>query len=155
MRRSFFFVVAVRLDRVMLPQSVRHTCGLTRLDSCPAHVVCPRPSCGYDRWCVWPSPVIDRWLARTPEAEPRNLDWGTETISSFKRVDPLAIINERPGGFRGRWTLERCLPEGAAVVENGNRRTTSRLRLSVACIDPMSCDAGGMTPGESSPRATM
>lgn len=78
--------------------------------------------------------ALDRWLARTPEAEPRSLDWGTVTISSFKRVDPLAIrtanappvplptrgtpgeqltiINELPGGFRERWTFEWVAPRG-------------------------------------------
>ena len=72
--------------------------------------------------------ALDRWLANTPEAEPRTMDWGTVTISSFKRVDPLVIrtanappvplpsrgtpgeqltiINELPGGFRERWTFQ-------------------------------------------------
>jgi len=72
--------------------------------------------------------ALDHWLASTREAEPRTLDWGTVTISSFKRVDlraitvanrppvPLptrgapgeriTIINELPGGFKERWTFQ-------------------------------------------------
>jgi len=82
------------------------------------------------RYTVGPTDAdaLDLWLANTPEAEPRTLDWGTVTISSFKPVDPLAvktanrppvplpargapgeqltIINELPGGFKERWTFQ-------------------------------------------------